>query len=392
MPPNIAFEIHHALGQGGYGEVYVATERRPDGSARKVALKVLRVRDPNAEEVKRLRDEAALLALLDHPSILTSHRLSWIDGKLTLVAEYLEGTDLSRYTHTPLLPPRVALEMVAGVARALDYAFSRPHPTTGQPLRLVHRDIKPDNIRVLPDGSLRLLDFGIAKAPDVARHARTTAGAVMLTPGYGPPELLAFGVNTPAGDVYGLAITLFQLLTGEDFFMGRPVDFQLAMALDSESYGEFLEERLEGLPIAAKLLEECLQFASERRPTARALADAAEALSASRRSEPALPDWARAQRFGAPKGITIPGGLAGKWVTSTGKVIDSTEEIAPPSPQATPKPSPQQPSRATLKPNPQQASRATPTPKPLWLGLGLLAGGLTLLGGVALFGLALFYL
>ncbi|MBN2797510.1 MAG: protein kinase [Deltaproteobacteria bacterium] len=395
MAADIAFDIRYALGQGGYGEVYLATEHLPDGGQREVALKVLRVRDPHSDEVKRLRDEAALLALLNHPAILTGHRLSWIDGRLSFVAEFLGGTDLSAYVSPPLLPPRVALEMVAGIAEALDHAWSLPHPQTGQPLRLVHRDIKPDNIRVLPDGSLRLLDFGIAKAPDLDRHARTAAGAVLLTPGYGPPELLAFGVSTAAGDVYALGVTLFQLLTGEELHQGRPIDYQLALAFDTESYREFLEERLELPPLGTELLADCLQYPSERRPTARRMAEACRTLAGRLTDEPSLTAWARAQRFPEPRPVDIPNGLQGHQVSRTGKVIATerpapprahTEARQPPAERSTPQPPA---ARSTPMGSATRTAQAPPSAGPKVLLASLVLGGAALFGGVLLLLLAL---
>src|SRR5690606_17230382 len=124
------------------------------------AVKVLR-RDlsVDGDAVRRLRDEGRLLARLDHPTILRAFDLVRLDGRLALVTELVEGADLAELLRAdPPLPARALVEVIGRVAAALDAAHATPGPD-GRPLALVHRDVKPTNVRVGRFGEVKLLDF-----------------------------------------------------------------------------------------------------------------------------------------------------------------------------------------------------------------------------------------
>lgn len=296
------------LGSGRVGDVWLAQQRTRGGISRLVAVKILRDEwDENAEVVQRHKDEGQVLALLHHPSIVGFHEIAQIDGKLALVTEYVEGVNLAPYcTPGNLLPARVAVDVVGQVAAALDWALRTPNPSTGRPLNLVHRDVKPMNIQLSDQGGVKLLDFGLARSSEMKRHAQTRMGEVLGTAGYAAPEALAFQVQGPAGDVYSLGCTLFELLAGEPFFHEREIGEQARLALQSRDYGAFLESRLPAVPHPDLriLLEEMLAYAPERRPKAGTVCDACEDQVA-QMDGPTFAEWNRA-RVAASSGPRAP--------------------------------------------------------------------------------------
>ncbi len=326
-----AFDLHLCLGAGGYGEVYLATQHLQGGGKRRVAVKVLREIDENSEAVKRMRDEGQMLALLNHPTILQVHQFTRVDGRLALVTEYVEGTDLATFCKPPLLHPRVVFAIVAEVASAVDFAWRMPNPRTSKPFRIIHRDIKPDNIRISREGEVRVLDYGIAKSGDMKRHAKTAAGSVLMTPGYGAPESLTFGVSSNSVDVYALGATLFELLTGEKLFQGKPLAYQATLAMDTVDYQHFVAQRLELITLepARGLLEGLFQHAPERRPAAQHVADFCEDM-VDWLEGPTLRQWASRYAFPEVKGVPTSHDLTGRSVSKSGLLGTSGPQLRAP--------------------------------------------------------------
>lgn len=369
MASGSTFEMTQCLGRGGFGEVYLATQVS-GGISKRVAVKVLQTeRKKGSQALERLRDEARILAALEHPAILTVHELTRLKGRVALVAEYIDGVDLSRCCRPGvLLPPRVALEVVAEVASALDCAWNTPSPRTGEPLHLVHRDVKPENIRLSKHGEVKLLDFGIARTHELAREAMTVAGHMPFTPGYAPPEL--FGSDPHVGhytDVFALGATMYRLLVGERFYEGKKLKAQLNLSAAAEDYEPYLHSRLQqvsGGGLRQALLG-CLAFRPEDRLTAAELGDRLHAL-ADAMEGPTRGRWAR--------GITFPPPVSVKGASLTGQTLHdddnhtvqirrplSTEQIAKEKAPATVLLSPSQ-----LRPAP----RAPPRTR-WWLVVGL---------------------
>ena len=214
------FRFARPIASGGFGTVYLAKEERPDGFSRVVAVKLLNARWSDSEELSgRIRDEARLLGLLKHRNIVDVYDLTSLDGRSAVVMEYLEAVDL-RYLVQHLkdkgamIPVRVGLEIVSQVAHALDAAYNRPPMKGEKPLRVIHRDIKPSNVMLDAHGLPKVLDFGVAQSDLTTREANTSElqfGSVE----YMAPERLFFEPETPASDVYSLAATLFEIITGE---------------------------------------------------------------------------------------------------------------------------------------------------------------------------------
>ena len=277
MTTDPRFEFIDCLGRGGFGEVYRARMHTAPGVHQLVAIKVLndRARDvPKA--IQRLRDEAHLLSALHHRSIVQLLDLVEIRERLGLVTEYIEGADLYQVLREDQrLPPKVALEVIGEVAGALHAAWSAPAPQTTTPMRLVHRDIKPANLRLTPEGSVKLLDFGIARSPEIDRGARTTTGVVVGTVGYFSPERLTEDIPQPSDDVYALGCVLFEALTGERLYRDMKRSELFRLAFHPSVHGKFIAGRIEdaeamdALPPSLRPLL-CRMLASEAkdRPTA----------------------------------------------------------------------------------------------------------------------------
>ena len=147
------YQILSPLGAGGMGEVYRAKDTRLD---RDVAIKVLPElfsRDP--ERVQRFEREAKLLASLNHPNIAAIYGFEESDGKRLLVMELVDGQTLSEYLSDGPTPIDESLRLVRQIAEALEAAHEKG---------IIHRDLKPGNVMIRPDGSVKVLDFGLAKA------------------------------------------------------------------------------------------------------------------------------------------------------------------------------------------------------------------------------------
>ncbi len=206
------FDIKRELGQGAMATVYLAVDQKYD---RQVALKVLRpeVRWPGAAE--RFHREIQVAARLAHPNIVPLFDSGEADGATYFIMQYVEGAETlrERLTRDGALPFDEARRLARDVAAALDYAHRQG---------VVHRDIKPENI-LLAEGRALVLDFGIARALQGGRVARTTdAGLVIGTPAYMSPEQAGASEEVgPASDLYSLGCVLYEMLGGTPPFVGN---------------------------------------------------------------------------------------------------------------------------------------------------------------------------
>jgi serine/threonine-protein kinase len=205
-----AYTLERSLGQGGMGTVWLA--RRSDGRFEgRVAVKLLNLALSDAVGRERFQREGTLLARLTHPNIA---RL--IDAGLTpagqpyLVLEHIEGRRIDHYCDEERLTPARRIELLLQVLGAVAHAHAN---------LIVHRDLKPSNILVTADGTVKLLDFGIAKLLEsetgaAERSALTDVGGLALTPEYAAPEQVSNRPVTTATDVYALGVLLYLLLAG----------------------------------------------------------------------------------------------------------------------------------------------------------------------------------
>jgi serine/threonine-protein kinase len=201
------------LGKGGFGSVYLADVRSEDNFVQRIAVKVLNAElSDESDIVARQRDEARILAQLNHEHIVKVFDLSQIHGRPAVFMEYVEGVDAGRLLQGGSVPPRAALEIGAAVASALQAAWCTLSPMTGRPLHVVHRDIKPSNILISKRGGVKVLDFGIARA-DFDREGQTRTHQ-FGTARYMAPEQWLGGTVGPPVDIYALGITILELVSG----------------------------------------------------------------------------------------------------------------------------------------------------------------------------------
>ena len=217
------YEILGVLGSGGFGAVYAARFYGRFAVIQNVALKVVLPSVASDELAGRLRDEARVLALLNHANIVSFYRLSLLEIGWAFAMEPVGGRDLAEIIESEgPLPACVALEIVAAVADALHYVWHQAGPD-GRPLRAVHRDIKPQNLRLTGQGLVKVLDFGIAHAVFGARESLTAAGQVAGTLEYMAPERLdPEQEQGQPGDLYALGAVLYAMLAGDRLGPARP--------------------------------------------------------------------------------------------------------------------------------------------------------------------------
>jgi eukaryotic-like serine/threonine-protein kinase len=201
------YELTHEIGRGAMGVVYRGRDPRIN---REVALKAISLVDEfEGNELERARQrffrEAEMAGRLSHPHIVTIFDAGEDRGIAWIAMELLRGQHLVEYTGPErMLPPAIAIEIVARLADALHYAHQN---------QVVHRDIKPANIMFdPPSGELKITDFGIARLTD---SGRTRTGVVLGTPSFMSPEQLQGRPVTGRSDLFSLAVSLYQMLAGQ---------------------------------------------------------------------------------------------------------------------------------------------------------------------------------
>src|SRR5947207_6568132 len=206
------YRLQEPIGRGGMATIYRGRDLRMD---RTVAIKVLReVYSTDPKFVTRFQREAKAASALQHPNIVQVFDYGQTDGNYFIVMELVEGTDLRRYLRSRgVLDVDRAIIIAHDVALGLGAAHRRA---------IVHRDVKPQNILVGRDGSIKLTDFGIASVYQNLNASRlTTTGMTLGTVEYMPPEQAQGDIVSPAADVYALGIVMYEMLTGRTPFEGN---------------------------------------------------------------------------------------------------------------------------------------------------------------------------
>jgi Tol biopolymer transport system component len=258
------YEIVGAIGAGGMGEVYRARDTRLD---RSVAIKILPelfMQDP--ERLARFEREAKTLAALNHPNIATIHGFEEANGIQALVMELIEGPTLADRIAQGPIPIDEALPIATQIAEALEAAHE-----TG----VVHRDLKPTNVKITPDGKVKVLDFGLAKAMDsmpaaasltqspTLSIAATQAGVILGTAAYMSPEQARGFAADQRSDVFSFGCVLYEMLTGRQLFRGETVADVLGAVLVAQPDLDALPPNLN--PRLPELLRRCLEKNPKRR-------------------------------------------------------------------------------------------------------------------------------
>jgi serine/threonine-protein kinase len=254
------YEITAQIGEGGMGQVYRATDTK---LKRQVAIKILPPTlavDPDRRA--RFQREAEVLASLNHPNIAGIHGLEEGGGMTALVMELVEGEDLSQRITRGAIPPDEALPIATQIAEALSAAHEHG---------IIHRDLKPANIKVRSDGTVKVLDFGLAKAMEPSGSApnvsqlptittpamMTRAGVILGTAAYMAPEQAKGKPLDKRADIWAFGAVLFEMLTGTRAFGGADVADTLAAVLGADPDWNALPADV-GFPVRT-LLRGCLE-------------------------------------------------------------------------------------------------------------------------------------
>ena len=220
------FEVSAQIGEGGMGQVYRARDTKLD---RDVAIKILpEAFAHDADRLARFEREAKTLASLNHPNIAQIFGLEQTGDVHALVMELVSGEDLSRRIARGAVPVDEALPIAKQVAEALEAAHEHG---------IIHRDLKPANIKIRADGTVKVLDFGLAKAmepvagssasmsmsPTITTPAMTQAGMILGTAAYMSPEQARGSTVDKRADVWAFGVVLWEMLTGSRLFEGATV-------------------------------------------------------------------------------------------------------------------------------------------------------------------------
>src|SRR3954464_8532239 len=196
------YHILELVGEGAMGVVYKARDSVLD---RTVAVKVMNDAIARQDELRtRFLREAQAAASLQHPNVVSIYDLGEVDGHLYIAMEYVPGADLEAIVKEEAAPLSLQekLDIIIDVLTGLTFAHKRG---------IVHRDVKPANIRIAEDGRAKLMDFGVAH---LTSSNLTSTGASLGTPVYMSPEQITGGKATPATDVFAVGAVLYELLTG----------------------------------------------------------------------------------------------------------------------------------------------------------------------------------
>ena len=267
------YRLLREIGRGGMSVVYEALDTR---GGQRVALKVLALpfsvtAAQRSDLVARFRREERAVTQLSHPNIVAIQEIGERTGVHFIAMEFLPGESLRARLERGPLPLPEANRVLAQIAAAL---------TAVHEAGIVHRDVKPSNIMLLPDGSAKLLDFGVARHSDDT--AITSGGLVVGSPAYLAPEQVRGGTGTTSSDVWALGVLLYEMLAGRPPFQATDVAAVMYQVIHEPP------PLLTGLPPGmAKVLKRALDKTPERRfPSALALSEAFTATLPTERSVP----------------------------------------------------------------------------------------------------------
>ena len=338
MPLNVGSRLGHydvtaLIGEGGMGQVYQATDTKPD---RDVALKVLpQAFTDDPDRLARFEREAKVLASLNHPNIAAIHGLEESDGIRALVLELVEGPTLAdRIAQGP-----IAVDEALPIAKQIAEALEAAHEAG-----VIHRDLKPANIKVRTDGMVKVLDFGLAKAfepeagsvgasmsPTISLTAAATQmGMVIGTAAYMAPEQAKGLTVDKRADIWAYGAVLFEMLTGKKLFEAGDVSEMLASVLvkdpDISSMGTHIPDHIRSV-VRRCLVKDPLNRLRDIGDVRLALGGALElpgsVASPVPRVAASLPVWRRALPWIAAVGLAVLTG-GGVWLVTRPSALPPT--------------------------------------------------------------------
>ena len=254
------------LAHGGMGEVCVAKASGAAGIEKLCIVKTLRPDlTHDAEDVARFVDEARTVVQLGHRNICQVFDVGEVGGQYYIAMELVLGQNLRFLLDTAAergtrMHPDVGIHVVAEVLEALDYAHGYTDPLTGKPLRVVHRDVSPQNVMVSHQGEVKLIDFGIAVSS--VKRLKTDPSIILGKVAYLSHEQAVGGHVGAETDQYAAAVVCYELVVGERFYEG--LDAQ--QMLDAAADGTYVPRRMEQLDVA---LQDVLRRALSPDPSAR---------------------------------------------------------------------------------------------------------------------------
>lgn len=277
---------YHVLGpiaRGGMAEVVLAERIGPGGVCKRLAIKrLLPELASEPEFVMMLENEARIAVELNHANVVSVFELGEADGELFLAMEFVRGWNLATVLDScakrgERIPPELAIRIAHEIGSALAYAHAKTDDR-GAPLGIVHRDVSPANVLLSVDGSVKLTDFGIARAAAVARTTQNIwlRGKVP----YASPEQTAGETLDASSDLYSLGIVLFEMLTGERLFSTDVASAVRERAAPLPKIAKWVPDAREAQPV----LDRALAFARKDR-----FASAAEMVEALSRVAGRLP-------------------------------------------------------------------------------------------------------
>ena len=323
------YDVTALLGEGGMGQVWQATDTQ---LGRQVALKILPdafAADP--DRLARFTREAQILASLNHPNIAAIYGIEEAEGTRALVLELVEGPTLADRISKGPIPLDEALPIAKQIAEALEAAHEAG---------VIHRDLKPANIKVREDGTVKVLDFGLAKALDPSPDAdpsqsptltaaATQMGVIMGTAAYMSPEQARGKRLDRRSDIWAFGCVLFEMLTGQRAFESEDVSLTLADVMRAEPAWGRLPQELP--PVLGTFLERCLEKDARRRvrdigDVRLAMEGAFEQADRGRNEVGSRVTWQRPLPLVvAAGGLVLVGALLGRSVIGTG-----SRGLAPP--------------------------------------------------------------
>jgi Tol biopolymer transport system component len=254
-----SLEITALLGKGGMGEVYRARDTK---LKREVAIKILPEEfSRDVDRVSRFQREAEVLAALNHPNIAAIYDFREAHGSWVLILELIEGETLADRIARGPIPVEESLEIAKHVCEALEAAHEKG---------IIHRDLKPANVKITPDGTVKVLDFGLAKVADSPADAHlsdsptltvgaTQRGVILGTAAYMAPEQARGKAVDKRADIWAFGVVLFEMVTGRQPYQGEDVSETLAAVIKQEPSWELVPMQVR------RLLQSCLEKNPKRR-------------------------------------------------------------------------------------------------------------------------------